>query len=90
MASTHDTPTVSALHGAQDADLTLKNLLQALSLALDLRSHYRVYELEAAQDGHEACARLFADLQDVEGRQVARLLAGLRARLGSEASTASR
>ena len=63
-------------------DQTLQNLLRALTLNLELRARYRVFEFEAAQDGHPVIAELFSDLRDAEGEQIATLMAGLQARLG--------
>ena len=70
------------LRDEQGADQTLQNLLRALTLNLELRARYRVFEFEATQEGHPDVARLFADLRRVEQQQIADLLAGLRTRLG--------
>jgi hypothetical protein len=64
-------------------DQTLQNLLRALTLNLELRARYRVFEFEASQDGHPETARLFRELRDAESGQIAELMAGLHARLGS-------
>ena len=40
-------------------DQTLQNLLRALTLNLELRARYRVFEFEATQDGHPDVAELF-------------------------------
>jgi rubrerythrin len=69
------------LRDEQEADQTLQNLLRALTLNLELRSRYRVFEFEATQDGHPEIARLFGALRRTESRQIAELLAGLRGRL---------
>jgi hypothetical protein len=66
-------------HGA---DQTLQNLLRALTLNLELRSRYRVFEFEATQDGHPDTAQLFRELRRSAGEQIADLMAGLHARLG--------
>jgi hypothetical protein len=66
----------------QSVDQTLQNLLRALTLNLELRARYRVFEFEASQDGHSDTAQLFGKLRRVEGEQIADLLAGLQARLG--------
>jgi hypothetical protein len=63
-------------------DQTLQNLLRALTLNLELRARYRVFEFEASQDGHPETARLFRDLRMAERDQIAELMAGLRDRLG--------
>ena len=70
------------LRSEAGGDQTLQNLLHALTLNLELRDRYRVYEHEARQDGLEACAALFASLRRAESNQIADLLAGLRKRLG--------
>jgi rubrerythrin len=72
---------LSALRTEGDVDHTLQNLLQALTLNLELRARYRVFEFEARQDGLEECAQLFNELRRVESQQIADLLAGLRQRL---------
>ena len=66
----------------QSVDQTLQNLLRALTLNLELRARYRVFEFEASQDGHADTAQLFRELRRVEGEQITDLLAGLQARLG--------
>jgi rubrerythrin len=63
-------------------DQTLQNLLRALTLNLELRARYRVFEFEATQDGHADVAELFGRLREAEGEQIAALMHGLRARLG--------
>jgi rubrerythrin len=70
------------LRDDQGADQTLQNLLRALTLNLELRARYRVFEFEASQDGHAETARLFRELRQAEGEQIADLMAGLRVRLG--------
>ena len=72
---------LSALRTDGDVDHTLQNLLQALTLNLELRARYRVFEFEARQDGLDECAQLFSELRRVESQQIADLLAGLRQRL---------
>ena len=78
---------ISDLRSGQDSDQTLENLLTALSLNLDLRARYRVFEFEAAQEGHTDVARLFTELRRMEQEQIAELLTGLRTRLGAEFET---
>jgi rubrerythrin len=63
-------------------DQTLQNLLRALTLNLELRARYRVFEFEASQDGHPEIATMFRGLRDAEGEQITALMAGLHARLG--------
>ncbi|HEY6890153.1 MAG TPA: hypothetical protein VI300_20285 [Solirubrobacter sp.] len=72
------------LRDSQGVDQTLQNLLRALTLNLELRARYRVFEFEAAQDGHPETAQLFRHLRDAEGEQIAELMAGLHARLGQD------
>jgi rubrerythrin len=72
------------LRDSQGADQTLQNLLRALTLNLELRARYRVFEFEAAQDGYPETARLFRSLRDAEATQIAELMAGLHARLGQD------
>ena len=64
-------------------DQTLQNLLKALTLNLELRARYRVFEFEAAQDGRPEVAALFHRLRIVEGRQIAELVEGLQGRIGA-------
>jgi rubrerythrin len=78
---------ISDLRSGHESDQTLENLLTALSLNLELRARYRVFEFEATQEGHDDVARLFADLRRTEQGQIAELLAGLRNRLGAEFET---
>jgi rubrerythrin len=63
-------------------DQTLQNLLRALTLNLELRARYRVFEFEATQDGHPELAALFHRLREDEGQQIAALMEGLQSRLG--------
>jgi rubrerythrin len=70
------------LRDEQGADQTLQNLLRALTLNLELRARYRVFEFEASQDGRPETARLFRSLRLAEGEQIAELMSGLHARLG--------
>jgi rubrerythrin len=74
------------LRDSQGTDQTLQNLLRALTLNLELRARYRVFEFEAAQDGHPETAQLFKELRDAEGEQIAELMAGLRSRLSQDTS----
>jgi rubrerythrin len=69
------------LRDSQGADQTLQNLLRALTLNLELRARYRVFEFEATQDGQPETARLFRALREAEADQISELMAGLRERL---------
>jgi hypothetical protein len=64
-------------------DQTLQNLLRALTLSLELRARYRVFEFEAGQDAHEEIGALFHELHRVESEQIVRLMAGLQSRIGA-------
>ncbi|HWT25742.1 MAG TPA: hypothetical protein VN213_19710 [Solirubrobacteraceae bacterium] len=75
--------TLNGLREEPSADVTLRNLMDALSLTYDLRARYRVFEYEAVQEGATDCAQLFAALSAAEGKQVEALLQGLRERLGA-------
>jgi rubrerythrin len=74
---------LSELRDEQGIDQTLQNLLRALTLNLELRARYRVFEFEASQDGHPATAQLFRELWEAESEQIAVLMSGLHARLGA-------
>jgi rubrerythrin len=64
-------------------DQTLHNLLKALTLNLELRARYRVFEFEATQDGYPEVAQLFHGLRAMEAQQIKELIEGLRTRLGT-------
>jgi hypothetical protein len=72
---------VRRLQDDAGVDQTLQNLLRALTLNLELRSRYRVFEFEASQDGESATAHLFKRLRGTESEQIGELLAALRAYL---------
>ena len=74
------------LRDSQGADQTLQNLLRALTLNLELRARYRVFEFEATQDGYPDTAQLFRGLRDAGSEQITELMSGLHARLGQEAA----
>ncbi|MBE2320259.1 hypothetical protein DVA67_030105 [Solirubrobacter sp. CPCC 204708] len=78
---------LAGLREADDVDQTLQNLLRALTLNLELRARYRVFEFEATQDGHAETARLFHELRESAGEQIAGLMTGLRDRLGPDAAS---
>jgi rubrerythrin len=65
-----------------EIDQTLQNLLRALTLNLELRARYRVFEFEASQDGHPEIARLFRKLRNAESGQISDLMSGLHDRIG--------
>jgi hypothetical protein len=70
------------LRDQQGLDQTLQNLLRGLTLNLELRARYRVFEFEASQDGHRELAAQFAILRGKQNEQIAMLLAALQAQLG--------
>ena len=72
------------LRDSQGVDQTLQNLLRALTLNLELRARYRVFEFEATQDGQPQIADLFRQLRTAEGEQIADLMAGLHDRLAQD------
>src|SRR3954465_2386520 len=72
------------LRDEQGLDQTLQNLLRALTLNLELRARYRVFEFEASQDGHTEIAEMFSRLRASGNENIADLLSGLRSRLGDE------
>jgi rubrerythrin len=76
------TASLRALRDEQGVDQTLQNLLRALTLNLELRARYRVFEFEAGQEGYPETAQLFRELRDLESDHIGALLAGLRSRLG--------
>jgi hypothetical protein len=47
-----DPLTLSALRNERTADLTTRNVMEALRLTYELRARYRVFEFEAEQEGH--------------------------------------
>jgi rubrerythrin len=71
------------LRDERGLDQTLQNLLKALSLNLELRARYRVFEFEASQDGHPEVASMFQELRRAEGEQIAALMSTLQQRLAS-------
>jgi hypothetical protein len=73
---------LTELRSDQVIDQTFQNLLRALTLSLELRARFRVFEFEATQDGHPDTAHLFKHLRRVQGEQVTDLIAGLQARIG--------
>jgi rubrerythrin len=74
---------LSMLRGDRGLDQTLQNLLKALSLNLELRARYRVFEFEAAQDGHPEIARMFGALREAESEQISALMASLQTQLAT-------
>ena len=73
----------SSIRDLQDpgADQTLHNILRALTLNLELRARYRVFEFEAKQDGHPEVAQLFRELWRLENEPITELMDGLRVQL---------
>ncbi len=75
------TASLHALRDGQGIDQTLQNLLRALTLNLELRARYRVFEFEASQDGYTATAELFRRLRTSESEHIEALIGDLRDRL---------
>jgi rubrerythrin len=71
------------LRDERGLDQTLQNLLKALSLNLELRARYRVFEFEASQDGFPEIARMFRGLRESEIEHISVLIASLQSRLGA-------
>jgi hypothetical protein len=76
------TASLQDLRSEQAIDQTFQNLLRALTLSLELRARYRVFEFEATQDGHPDTALLFKKLRHGQGEQVHDLIVGLQTRIG--------
>jgi len=76
------TASLQELRSEQAIDQTFQNLLRAVTLSLELRARYRVFEFEATQDGHPETARLFKKLRLGQGEQVHDLIVGLQTRIG--------
>jgi hypothetical protein len=76
------TTALQELRSDEAIDQTFQNLLRALTLSLELRARFRVFEFEANQDGHPDTALLFQKLRRGHGGQIQDLIAGLQARLG--------
>jgi hypothetical protein len=76
------TASLQELRSDQAIDQTFQNLLRALTMSLELRARFRVFEFEATQDGHPDTARLFKKLRLGQGEQVHDLIVGLQTRIG--------
>jgi hypothetical protein len=72
---------VSALRAGQPADITVRNLMSTLTSKLELSSRLQVFELEAREDGCDACADVFQQVAAAEHEQISALLAGLKSHL---------
>lgn len=77
---------LSDLRKAQPGDPTLQNLLGVLSEKLDLCARLPIYEYEAGSQGHEASARAFRRLAEVERHAFDDLLACLREHIDETAN----
>jgi hypothetical protein len=88
MAKANLSSRLSDFKSESDVDHNLQNLLQALTLNLELRSRYRVYEFEARTDGAADTAAVFRQLVESQAGQIAELLSELRRRLTVIESTA--
>ena len=69
------------LRRAQPADATLQNLLQVMSSKLELCRRLPIFEYEAGEEGHRACAATFRELAEIEQRAFTLLAACLRGHL---------
>jgi len=76
------TASLQELRSEQAIDQTFQNLLRGLTLSLELRARYRVFEFEATQDGHPDTALLFKKLRLNQGEQIHDLIVGLQTRIG--------
>lgn len=81
----------NSIHALRDSgtEQTLQNLLRALTLNLELRSRYRVFEYEAKQDGQPEMAKLFGELGRLENEPIADLVVGLKVQLNQLCMTGS-
>lgn len=72
---------LSDLTAALPADRTLQNLLGLMSSKLELCSRLPIFEYEAANEGHEACATAFREMAEDERRSFTDLVRCLRRHL---------
>ena len=72
---------LSDLRRAQAADVSLENLLSALTGKIQDCARLAVFEYEAGNDGHEALAVAFRSLGDIERESFRMLLEHLRRHL---------
>ena len=77
---------LQTLREGRGLDQTLQNLLRALTLNLELRARYRVFEFEASQDGYPEIAGMFKQLRLAEGEQIAVLMSSLQHHLAEFAA----
>ena len=82
MASNVPPPfSIASLRVDHDHDVTLQNLLHALTLNFELRARYRAFQFEASQDSVEEFVRVFERLWHRQGEEIHELLVALRRRL---------
>jgi hypothetical protein len=74
----HAARRLSDLRKAQPGDPTLQNLLGLLSAKLELCARLPIFEYEAGSQGHEAAARAFRRLAEVERQSFDEILTCLR------------
>jgi len=72
---------LSDLRRAQAADVSLENLLNAITGKIQNCARLTVFEYEAGNDGHEALAVAFRSLGEIERESVRTLLDHLRRHL---------
>jgi hypothetical protein len=82
------TARISDLRPVRPADITLQNLLGLLQDKLGVCSKLPIYEYEAQNDGHIACAAAFRDLAQSERAALDALLLCLREHLNTAADAA--
>jgi hypothetical protein len=69
------------LRRAQPADATMKNLLELLTVKLELCERLPVWEWEAGDEGNETCAATFHAVLETERRTCDEVLSSLRAHI---------
>jgi hypothetical protein len=80
---------LSELRHAYPVDLTLRNLLDVVTLKLDVCARLAVYDYEASSEGHDCDAATFRELADAERRSVGEILGTLRRHLDQRDAGAS-
>jgi hypothetical protein len=74
---------LQSLRDGRGLDQTLQNLLRALTLNLELRARYRVFEFEASQDKNPEVAHMFRELRGAAADQIAALTSSLQRELAA-------
>lgn len=81
---------LSDLTAALPADRTLQNLLGLMSSKLELCSRLPIFEYEASNEGHDACATAFHEMAEMERRSFSHLVTCLRRHLDETSSGGDR